>query len=164
MLRATALRMAGRVEKRLTELGLTVPEAAAPAANYVPWARTQNLLYISGQIPKQPDNSLLKGTLGATVGIDEGKAAARLCGLHLIGQMKVACGGDLDKVKRVLRVEGFVSCTPEFTDHPQVINGCSDLLVEVFGAEVGAHSRFAVGSSSLPLGVAVEVGAIVELE
>ncbi|CAE7676220.1 TCP17, partial [Symbiodinium pilosum] len=94
-----------------------------------------NLLFISGQIPKQPDNSLLKGTLGATLGIDEGKAAARLCGLHLVGQMKAACAGDLDKVKRVVKVEGFVSSTAEFTDHPQVVNGCSDLLVEIFGPE-----------------------------
>mmetsp|Transcript_20317 Transcript_20317/g.48186 ORF Transcript_20317/g.48186 Transcript_20317/m.48186 type:complete len:167 (+) Transcript_20317:62-562(+) len=165
MLCASARRMAGRVEKRVAELGLAIPEAAAPAANYVPWVRTgNNMLFISGQIPKQPDNSLLKGTLGATVGIEEGKAAARLCALHLVGQMKAACSGDLDKVKKVVEVKGFVSSTPEFTDHPQVVNGCSDLLVEIFGPEVGAHSRFAVGCSSLPLGVAVEVGATVELE
>eukprot|EP00913_Durusdinium_trenchii_P020803 g19543.t1 len=145
----------GRVEQRLMELGLAVPEAAAPAANYVPSVRSGNLLFISGQIPKQPDNSLLKGQLGASYSLEEGKAAARLCGLHLVGQMKAACG-DLDKVKRVVKVEGFVSCTPDFVDHPQVVNGCSDLLVEIFGTEVGAHSRFAVGCSSLPLGSALE--------
>ncbi|CAE7487328.1 TCP17 [Symbiodinium microadriaticum] len=102
MLCASARRMAGRVEKRVAELGLAIPEAAAPAANYVPWVRTgNNMLFISGQIPKQPDNSLLKGTLGATVGIEEGKAAARLCALHLVGQMKAACSGDLDKAPKL---------------------------------------------------------------
>merc|ERR1712050_28542 len=95
---------------------------------------------------------------------EEGKIAARVCGVNLISQMREACGGDLDKVKAVLKVEAFVNATPEFTDHPQIVNGCSDLLVEVFGPKVGPHSRFAVGCSSLPLGVAVEVGATIEIE
>ena len=161
MLRSLA--RCGKVEQRILEMGLQVPEAAAPAANYLPFVRSGKLLFISGQIPKMPDNSLLKGQLGSSYSVEEGKAAARLCGMHLIGQMKAACG-DLDKVKRVVKVEGFVSSTAEFVDHPQVVNGCSDLLVEIFGKEVGAHSRFAVGCSSLPLGVAVEIGGVVELE
>ncbi|CAJ1453589.1 unnamed protein product [Effrenium voratum] len=132
----SAARLAGRVEARLAELGLKVPEAAAPAANYVPFTRSGKLLFISGQIPKNPDNSLLKGTLGASCTVEQGQAAARLCGLHLVGQMKAACGGDLDKVKKVLKVEGFVSCAPDFEQHPQVVNGCSDLLVDIFGKEV----------------------------
>ncbi|CAJ1404896.1 unnamed protein product [Effrenium voratum] len=115
----SAARLAGRVEARLAELGLKVPEAAAPAANYVPFTRSGKLLFISGQIPKNPDNSLLKGTLGASCTVEQGQAAARLCGLHLVGQMKAACGGDLDKVKKVLKVEGFVSCAPDFEQHPQ---------------------------------------------
>eukprot|EP00931_Biecheleriopsis_adriatica_P118633 TRINITY_DN93993_c0_g1_i1.p1 TRINITY_DN93993_c0_g1~~TRINITY_DN93993_c0_g1_i1.p1 ORF type:complete len:165 (-),score=35.45 TRINITY_DN93993_c0_g1_i1:28-522(-) len=163
-MRASSRLLAGNVEKRLAGLGVKVPHAAAPAANYLPWVRSANLLYISGQIPKQEDNSLLQGQLGRNCSLDEGKAAARLCGLHLVGQMKAACDGDLDKVKRILKVEAFVSSTPDFVDHPQVVNGCSDLLVEIFGREVGAHSRFAVGCSSLPLGVSVEIGAVVELE
>merc|ERR550537_1094156 len=95
---------------------------------------------------------------------EEGKAAARVCALNILSQLKAACDGDLDRVARILRIEGFVNATPEFTDHPAVINGASDLMVEVFGKEVGAHSRFAVGCSSLPLGVAVEVGCIVEIK
>ncbi|CAE8643529.1 unnamed protein product, partial [Polarella glacialis] len=91
-------------------------------------------------------------------------AAARLCGLHLVGQMKAAAGGNLDKVRRIVKVEAFVNATETFTEHPQVVNGCSDVLVEIFGTEVGAHSRFAVGCSSLPLGVSVEIGAVVEIE
>mmetsp|Transcript_70907 Transcript_70907/g.178762 ORF Transcript_70907/g.178762 Transcript_70907/m.178762 type:complete len:167 (+) Transcript_70907:80-580(+) len=157
----------GVVEKRLAELGLSIPKASAPAANYVPFTRSGNTVFISGQIPKCEDNSLLKGKLGSDgadkYSIEEGQAAARCCGVNLIAQMREACGGNLDKVKKILKVEAFVNSTPDFTDHPKVVNGCSDLLVEVFGAEVGAHARFAVGCSSLPLGVAVEVGATVEI-
>mmetsp|Transcript_111093 Transcript_111093/g.324956 ORF Transcript_111093/g.324956 Transcript_111093/m.324956 type:complete len:160 (-) Transcript_111093:115-594(-) len=155
--------MAGVVEKRLAELGLNIPKAVAPAANYIPWCRTGSLVFISGQIPKTEDNQLLKGKLGANCSLEEGKAAARLVGINLVGQMREACGGDLDKVKKVVKVEAFVNATEDFVDHPQVVNGVSDLLVEIFGPEVGAHSRFAVGCSSLPLGVAVEAGAVVEL-
>merc|ERR1712228_974519 len=113
-------------------------------------------------IPKD-DKTMLCGKLGANYSLEEGQAAARLCGINLISQMKAACDGNLDRVKQVLKVEGFVNSTEDFVDHPKVINGCSDLLVEVFGPEVGPHSRFAVGCSSLPLGVAVETGAIVEI-
>mmetsp|Transcript_27584 Transcript_27584/g.62781 ORF Transcript_27584/g.62781 Transcript_27584/m.62781 type:complete len:160 (-) Transcript_27584:95-574(-) len=155
--------MPGAVEKRLAQLGLTIPKAVAPAANYVPWKRVGSLVFISGQIPKTEDNKLLTGKLGADYSLEEGKAAARLVGINLVSQMREACGGDLDKVKQVVKVEGFVNSTQEFVDHPQIVNGVSDLLAEVFGQEVGAHSRFAVGCSSLPLGVAVEAGAVVEV-
>mmetsp|Transcript_52724 Transcript_52724/g.85449 ORF Transcript_52724/g.85449 Transcript_52724/m.85449 type:complete len:159 (-) Transcript_52724:113-589(-) len=156
--------MAGIVEKRLAQIGLTIPASAAPAANYLPWIRNGRLVFVSGQIPKLPDNSLMKGKLGLDVDLEHGKAAARLCGLHLVGQMKAAAGGNLDKVRRIVKVEAFVNATETFTEHPQVVNGCSDVLVEIFGTEVGAHSRFAVGCSSLPLGVSVEIGAVVEIE
>mmetsp|Transcript_19019 Transcript_19019/g.44707 ORF Transcript_19019/g.44707 Transcript_19019/m.44707 type:complete len:162 (-) Transcript_19019:67-552(-) len=156
--------MAGVIEARLAQLGISIPKAVAPAANYIPWCRMGNLVFISGQIPKTEDNTLLKGKLGANYSLEEGRAAARLCGVNLVSQMREACGGDLDKVMKVIKVEAFVNATEDFTDHPQVVNGCSDLLVEVFGPEVGAHSRFAVGCSSLPLGVAVETGAVVEIK
>merc|ERR1712137_1200726 len=113
------------------------------------------MVFISGQIPKTEDGQLLKGRLGASCTIDEGKAAARQCAINLISQMKSACDGDLDKVTKILKVEGFVNAHEDFTDIPQVLNGCSDLLCEVFGPDVGPHSRFAVGCSSLPLGISV---------
>lgn len=153
----------GVVEKRLAQLGLHIPRSPAPAANYVPWRRSGNMVFISGQIPKKEDNSMLKGKLGADYNLQQGKDAAAVCAVNLISQMREACGGDLDKVKAILRVEGFVNATEDFTDHPQVVNGCSDLLVDVFGMEVGAHTRFAVGCSSLPFGVAVETGAVIEV-
>jgi len=148
------------IEARLTELGITLPEAAAPAANYVPFVRTGNLLYVSGQVPLQ-DGKLVLGQLGAGYSVEDGKAAARLCALSLIAQARKATG-DLDKV-RVVKLNGFVNATGDFGDHPAVINGASDLMVEVFG-EKGRHARSAVGSSSLPFGVAVEVEGIFEIE
>lgn len=150
------------VEKRLEKLGLNIPKPAVPVANYVAWRQSGNVVYISGQIPKDGEK-LHRGIVGADASTEDAVAAARLCGLNLIAQMREACDGNLDRVKKILQVQGFVSCTPDFTAHPQVINGVSDLLVEVFGKEVGTHSRFAVGSSSLPLGVPVEVGAIIEI-
>ena len=148
------------IEARLNELGIALPEAAAPAANYVPFVRTGNLLYVSGQVPQQ-DGKLVVGQLGAGYSVEDGKAAARLCGLSLIEQERKA-SGDLDKV-RVLKLNGFVNATADFGEHPAVINGASDLMVEVFG-DKGRHARSAVGSSSLPFGVAVEVEGIFEIE
>lgn len=148
------------IEARLNELGIALPDAAAPAANYVPFVRTGNLLYVSGQVPQQ-DGKLVVGQLGAGYSVENGKAAARLCGLSLIAQVRKA-SGDLDKV-RVLKLNGFVNATADFGEHPAVINGASDLMVEVFG-EKGRHARSAVGSSSLPFGVAVEVEGIFEIE
>jgi len=152
----------GVVEKRLATLGLRIPLGVAPAANYVPWRRSGNMVFISGQIPKNEDGVILKGRLGASCSIDEGKEAARLCAINIISQMKAACDGDLDKVTKVLKVEGFVNAHEDFTDIAEVINGCSDLLCEVFGPDVGPHSRFAAGCSSLPLGISVEIAAVME--
>lgn len=153
--------MTGQIEKRLAEIGVTLAEAPAPVANYVPFAPSGKLVFISGQISGGP-GGVIAGKLGAGMSVEEGAKAARACGVNLIAQMKAACGGDLDRVARVVKLTGFVNGTPDFTDHPRVINGCSDLMVEVFG-DRGRHSRAAVGVSGLPLGAAVEVEAIFEI-
>lgn len=148
------------IETRLAELGLELPPAPAPAANYVPFVRTGNQLFVSGQISSDA-TGLIIGRLGADLGIEEGAAAARRCGLALIAQARAALG-DLDRVTRVVKLVGFVNSTPDFTDQPKVVNGASDLMVEVFG-EAGRHARSAVAAPSLPLGVAVEIEAIFEV-
>ncbi|RJL19195.1 RidA family protein [Paracoccus siganidrum] len=148
------------IENRLTELGITLPEAPAPAANYVPFVQTGNLVFISGQISAD-EGGLITGRLGDGMSVEEGAAAARRCGLALIAQLKAAVG-DLDRVTRVVKLTGFVNSTPDFTDQPKVVNGCSDLMVEVFG-DAGRHSRAAVSAAALPLGVAVEIEAIFEV-
>ena len=153
--------MPNGIEQKLKDLNIILPSAAAPAANYVPYLRVGNLLFVSGQISQDVDG-LVCGKLGFNFSLDEGYNAARLCGLSLIAQVKSACNGDWDKLNKVVRLGGFVNCTDDFKDHPKVINGASDLMVEVFG-ERGAHARAAVGSSSLPLGVVVEVDGIFEL-
>lgn len=148
------------IETRLAELGLELPPAPAPAANYVPFVRTGNQLFVSGQISSDAAG-LIMGRLGADLSIEEGAAAARRCGLALIAQARAALG-DLDRVTRVVKLVGFVNSTPDFTDQPKVVNGASDLMVEVFG-EIGRHARSAVAAPSLPLGVAVEIEAIFEV-
>ena len=148
------------IEATLADKGITLPAAPAPAANYVPFVQTGNLVFVSGQI-SQDDTGLIKGRLGDGMSVDEGAAAARRCGLSLIAQLKAAVG-DLDRVRRVVKLTGFVNSTPDFTDQPKVINGCSDLMVEVFG-EAGRHARAAVSAPALPLGVAVEIEAIFEV-
>lgn len=153
--------MAGTIDARLAELGITLPDAPAPAANYVPFVRTGDLLFISGQISQGP-TGLIKGRLGETMDAAEGAEAARRCGLSLIAQARAALGGDLDRVIRVVKLTGFVNSTPDFTDQPKVINGCSDLMVAVFG-EAGRHARAAVSAPALPLGVAVEIEAVFEV-
>ena len=153
--------MAGKIDARLTELGITLPDAPAPAANYVPFVRSGNLVFVSGQISQGP-NGLIKGRLGDSMDVQEGAEAARRCGLSLIAQVRAALGGDLDKVKRVVKLSGFVNSTPDFTDQPKVINGCSDMMVEVFG-DAGRHARAAGSAPALPLGVAVEIEAIFEV-
>jgi enamine deaminase RidA (YjgF/YER057c/UK114 family) len=153
--------MSNTVEKRLADLNITLPDAAAPAANYVPYVKAGNMLFVSGQI-SQGSEGLVIGKLGSDLSLDDGYKAARLCGLALIAQLRLACNNDLSKLKRVVRLGGFVNCTNEFTDQPKIINGASDLMVEVF-KEKGAHARAAVGSVSLPMGVAVEVDGIFEL-
>ena len=153
--------MPNEIEDKLKSLGIALPSAAAPAANYIPFVVAGNLLYVSGQI-SQSSNGLVVGKLGSNFSLEDGYSAARLCGLALIAQVKVACDGDWNRLKRVVRLGGFVNCANDFMDHPKIINGASDLMVEVFG-DRGVHSRAAVGSSSLPLGVAVEVDGMFEL-
>lgn len=149
------------VESRLAELGLTLPEPVAPVANYVPFVRSGDLVHISGQISLGPDG-LVAGRLGAGMDLDAGQGAARLCAINLIAQFKAACAGDLTRVRRVVKLGGFVNADPGFTDIPKVINGASDLMVAVFG-EAGRHARSAVGVAVLPLGAAVEVDAVIEV-
>jgi enamine deaminase RidA (YjgF/YER057c/UK114 family) len=153
--------MAGTIDTRLAELGISLPDAPAPAANYVPHVRTGALVFVSGQISQGPEG-LITGRLGDGMDVAAGAAAARRCGLSLIAQVKAALDGDLDRVLRVVKLTGFVNSTPDFTDQPKVINGCSDLMVEVFG-ERGRHARAAVSAAALPLGVAVEIEAIFEV-
>ncbi len=153
--------MTAEIDSRLTELGITLPDAPAPAANYVPYVQTGDLVFVSGQI-SQLDGALIKGRLGADLDVAAGAAAARACGIALLAQLKRAVGGDLDRVVRVVKLTGFVNSTADFTDQPRVINGCSDLLVEVFG-DAGRHARAAVSAASLPLGVAVEIEGIFEV-
>ena len=154
--------MSGRIEARLKELGIELPQPAVPVANYVPYTVSGNIVFISGQLCQWNGELRHIGKLGAAVTIADGQAAARLCALNILAHLKTACGGDLDRVRRCLRVGGFVNCTPEFTDMPQVVNGASNLMVEVFG-DVGRHARAAVGMNSLPGGVAVEVEATFEI-
>ena len=153
--------MTGVYEARLNKMGLNVPNAPAPAANYVPYVVVDNMVYVSGQIAKG-DEGLIIGKLGADMDVATGQEAARVCALNLIAQLKVACDGDLDRLKRVVKLGGFVNSTLEFTDHPAVINGASDFIGEVIG-EVGAHARAAVGCSSLPFGVAVEIEGVFQI-
>ena len=149
------------ITARLEELGLTLPDAPAPAANYVPYVQSGTMLYVSGQI-SMDESGLITGKLGETLDVEAGAKAAQRCTLALIAQAKAACGGDLSKLKRVVKLVGFVNSTPEFTDQPKVINGASDLMVAVFG-EAGKHARSAVSAASLPMGVAVEIEAVFEL-
>lgn len=155
--------MSGRIEARLKELGIELPQPAVPVANYVPYTVSGNIVFISGQLCQWNGELRHIGKLGAAVAIVDGQAAARLCALNILAHLKTACGGDLDRVRRCLRLGGFVNCTPEFTDMPQVVNGASNLMVEVFG-DLGRHARAAVGMNSLPGGVAVEVEATFEID
>ncbi|WP_422365936.1 RidA family protein [Pelagibius sp.] len=154
--------MAGTIDARLAELGIDVPEAAAPVANYVGFVQTGNLVFVSGQVTLKDGSPQYIGKLGDTISVEDGQAAARLCAINIIAQVKAACGGDLDRVQRVVKLGGFVNSTADFTDQPKVINGASDLMVEVFG-DKGRHARAAVSAGSLPLGVSVEVEAVVEI-
>ena len=151
--------MAGRIDAKLIELGITLPQAAAPVAAYVPAVRVGDLLFVSGQVTM--DNGTLRhiGKVGADLSLEEGKAAARLCGLNLLAQAKAALDGDLDRVVRVVKLQGFVNCPADFAQHPEVINGASELMLEVFG-DAGRHARIALGAGSLPRGCACEVDAV----
>ncbi len=153
--------MAGKIDARLAELGITLTDPRAPRANYIPFVVTGNLVFISGQVSMGEDG-LIEGKLGDDVDLETGQRAARICALNLIAQLKVACDGDLDRVTRVVKLGGFVNATPDFIGPPQVMNGASDLLVEIFG-EAGRHARFAIGTATLPSGAAVEIDGIFEI-
>jgi len=154
--------MAGAIDARLQVLGIELPEAAAPAANYVPYVVSGNQVFVAGQITIHNGEIQYVGKLGRDYGVEDGQAAARLCALNIIAQVKAACGGDLDRVVRCVRLGGFVNSTADFTDQPEVVNGASNLMVEVFG-DKGKHARAAVSAASLPRGVAVEVDAVFEI-
>ncbi|MEL6607932.1 MAG: RidA family protein [Pseudomonadota bacterium] len=154
--------MAGTIETRLTELGVTLPDAPAPAANYVPFVQVGDTVYVSGQISNGPDG-LITGKLGDDMATEDGALAAKTCAISLLAQVKAACGGDLDRLVRVIKLTGFVNSTGEFKDQPKVINGASDFLVEALG-DAGRHSRSAVSAAALPLGVAVEIEGIFQIK
>jgi enamine deaminase RidA (YjgF/YER057c/UK114 family) len=150
------------IENRLSELGVVLPDAPAPAANYVPFVVVGNVVHISGQI-SQSSAGLIKGRLGSDMTIDQGAEAAKSCAISLLAQLKKACGGDLSRVVRAVKLVGFVNSTAEFVDQPKVINGASDFLVAVLG-DAGRHARSAVSAASLPFGVAVEIEGIFEIK
>jgi enamine deaminase RidA (YjgF/YER057c/UK114 family) len=154
--------MAGTITARLAELGIELPKLPAPAGAYVPYTISGKMLFISGQIPMRDGALSHTGKVGSELSVEDGYACARVCALNILAQAAAACGGDLDKVARCLKLGGFVNCGPDFNDHPKVINGASELMLQVFG-DNGKHARFAVGAPSLPLGSAVEVEAIFEL-
>ncbi len=154
--------MTGKIDSRLKELGIELPTPPAPVASYVPFVVSGNLAFISGQVTIAPDGLKYLGTIGAELTVEDGRAAARLCALNLLAQAKAAAGGDLDRIKRCVKVTAFVNAVPGFTQHPEVANGASDLLAEIFG-DAGRHARAAVGASSLPRNVAVEIEAVFEL-
>ena len=154
--------MTDSLHPRIAAAQLSLPEPMRPVANYVPFVRAGHHLFIAGQGPVENGKIICAGRLGEDVSLDEGYTAARLTGMNILAQVGAALGGDFDRVVRVVKLGGFVNCTPDFVDHPKVIDGTSDLMVEVFG-EAGRHVRFAVGSASLPFRTAVEVDAILEV-
>ena len=154
--------MTGRIDARLAELGITLPTAMPPMANYVPAVRTGNLVVVSGQVPAEDGRITVTGKLGEGVSVEQGQAAARLCLLNVLTHLRTACGGDLDKVVRVVRLGGFVAAPPGFTQHALVMNGASDLAVAVFG-DAGRHARSTIGVSALPGDAAVEVEGMFEV-
>jgi enamine deaminase RidA (YjgF/YER057c/UK114 family) len=153
------MHVSSNIEKRLTELGITLPPPGSPAGNYVPCVIVGDLAFMSGQVCREAGKMKYTGKVGRDLTVEQGQAAARLCAVNLLAQLKAACGGDLDRVERCVRLGGFVNCGPDFQEQPKVINGASDLMVEVFG-ERGQHARVAVGAVALPLDSAVEVEAV----
>lgn len=155
--------MPGRIDARLRALGIELPQPSAPGANYVPFVRTGRLVFVTGQLSQWNGERRFVGKLGREWGAEEGREAARLCALNVIAHLRVAAGGDLDRVARVVKLAGYVNSTPEFTGQSQVMNGASDVFVELFG-EAGRHARMAVGVSALPYDVAVEVEGVFEVD
>jgi enamine deaminase RidA (YjgF/YER057c/UK114 family) len=154
--------MAGKIDTRLKELGIELPVPPPVRGNYVPWVVSGNLVFIAGQVSRIGEEGIF-GKLGADMKIPDGQKAARWCALNILAHLKAACGGNLDRVRRAVKLGGFVNGTPDFPDSPTVVNGCSDLMVEIFG-DAGRHARFAVAVASLPGNVAVEIDAVFELE
>lgn len=154
--------MSDAIEARLTELGITLPQAAAPAANYVPYVISGNLLTISGQLPMENGKVGVTGHLGRDVDVAAGQRAAELCAINILSQAKAALGGDLGRIRRVIKLNGFVASTPDFIEQHLVINGASNLIANILG-EAGKHARAAVGMAALPFGAAVEIDAILEI-
>ncbi|MSO65139.1 MAG: RidA family protein [Alphaproteobacteria bacterium] len=152
--------MTGKIDKRLRELKIDLPAPSMPRGNYVPYVVTGTLVFLAGQLPGE--ETMYIGRVGDTRSAEQARIGARQCGLNLLAQLKQACGGDLDRVARCVKVNGYVNAIPEFTDHPLVINGTSDLFVEIFG-EAGKHARAAVGAGSLPRGAIVEVEAVFKI-
>ena len=155
--------MSDSIASRLQSLGISLPDAAAPAANYVPCMRTGDLLFVSGQLPIGPDGLTHTGKLGAGISVEDGQMAARQCAINILAQAQAALEGDLEKIRQIVRITGFVASQPEFVEQHLVVNGASDLLVDVLG-ERGRHSRAAVGMACLPLDAAVEVDAVIQVE
>ena len=151
------------VDEKIKQMGLELPAASKPIANYVKYVRTGNLIFLAGHGPSKTDGTNITGKVGKELSIEQGYEAAKIAALSLIATLKDALGGDLSKVKRIVKVNGYVNCLPDFTDHPKVINGCSDLLVALFG-EKGKHARAAMGMVALPSNIAVEIEMIVEVE
>ena len=154
--------MSGRIAARLKELGIALPVPAPPQGAYVPWVKSGTLLFISGQLPLGPEGLVYVGTVGREINLEDGNRAARLAAINVIAQASSALDGDLNRVKRVVKVTGFVNATPGFTQHPEVVNGASELFAEIFG-DSGRHARAAVGASSLPRNSCVEIEAIFEV-
>jgi enamine deaminase RidA (YjgF/YER057c/UK114 family) len=154
--------MTATIDERLAVLGVELPVPAAPVSNYVPYVLSGGMLYVSGQLPVHADGRMLKGCLGANLTIEDGQAAARLCAINILAQVRAALDGDLSRIRRCVKLGGFVASTPEFFDHPKVVNGASDFMVAALG-DAGKHARFALGVASLPFGVAVEVDAVFEV-
>jgi enamine deaminase RidA (YjgF/YER057c/UK114 family) len=151
--------VSSNTEKRLSEIGITLPPPGSPAGNYVPFVIVGELVFMSGQVCREAGKMKYTGKVGRDLTVEQGQAAARLCAVNLLAQLKAACGGDLDRVERCVRLSGFVNCAADFQEQPKVVNGASDLMVEIFG-ERGQHARTAVGAPALPLDSAVEVEAI----
>ncbi len=154
--------MTGKIDARLKELGIVLPTPPAPVASYVPFVITDKLVFVSGQVTLTPEGLKYVGTIGKDLALEDGQAAARLCAINVLAQARVACDGDLDRVKRWVKLTVFVNAVPGYPQHPEVANGASDLFVQVYG-DAGKHARAAVGAGSLPRNVATEVEAVFEL-
>jgi enamine deaminase RidA (YjgF/YER057c/UK114 family) len=154
--------MTSKVEQRLLKIGITIPDAPSPAANYLPFTRAGNLVFVSGQVPFVDGKLEITGTVGKTASVEDAQGQAKVCAINLLAQLKVACNGDLDQVVKVVKLGAFVASANDFFNQPIVVNAASDLMVEAFG-EAGRHARFAVGTNALPLNCLVEIDGIFEI-